>query len=159
MGAINRHDQMQSTYAIDRKSKRWWVRIFLGMLDIVIINAHILYSHSLSLTNNPMPDPPAKPLTTKGFRCKVIHELTGNFSSHRHPGPAINHDPALPDANTGHQPVDLQSLGILKKGQCHECCLGTGGSKRKETKYGCATCVKRLCPVLCHANYHNRVFD
>lgn len=158
MGAIDRHDQMQSTYAIDRKSKRWWMRIFLGMLDIVMVNAYILYCHSFTLINNPMPDPPARPLTSKGFRCQAIHELIRNFTSRHHPGPAINYDPALPVTNRGHQPVDLQSLGILKKGRCHECCLGTGGAKRKETKYGCATCVKRLCPVSCHANYHNRVF-
>ena len=158
MGAIDRHDQMQSTYAIDRKSKRWWMRIFLGMLDIVMVNSNILYTHSFALTNNPMPDPPAKQLTTKGFRCEVIHELIGNFSCRRHPGPALNFDPALPVTNRGHQTVDLQSLGILKKGRCHECCLGKGGVPRKETKYGCATCQKRLCPVSCHANYHNRVF-
>lgn len=157
MGAIDRHDQMQTTYAIDRKSKRWWVRIFLGMLDTVMVNVYILYCHSFALTNNPMPNPPAKQLTSKDFRCAVIHELIGNFTSRSRLGPAVTYDPAFPVTNRGHQPVDLQSLGILKKGRCHECCLGTGGGQRKETKFGCATCVKRLCLVSCHANYHNRV--
>lgn len=68
MGAFDRHDQMPSTYAIERKSKRWWMCIFGGMLDIVMVNAYILYSQSFDLVNNPVTDPPAKKLSTKGFR-------------------------------------------------------------------------------------------
>ena len=34
MGAIDKNDQLKKSYAIDRKSKRWWIRIFLHLLDI-----------------------------------------------------------------------------------------------------------------------------
>lgn len=156
MGAIDKNDQLQTTYAIDRKSKRWWMRIFLGMLDAVMVNAYILYSQSFHLVNNPMPHPPKHPLSTKDFRCEVIHELIGTFTCRQHPGPVPNYDPTLPLTDRGHELVDLVNLGLMKKGRCQECCLG--GGPRKETKFGCRTCAKRLCPTPCHSNYHKKRF-
>ncbi|XP_070175355.1 piggyBac transposable element-derived protein 4-like [Littorina saxatilis] len=44
MGAIDRSDQMRQPYGIDRESKRWWIRIFLFMLDIAMVNSHVIYT-------------------------------------------------------------------------------------------------------------------
>lgn len=159
MGAIDSHDQLQVYYAIDRKSRRWWMRIFLSMLDAVMVNAYILYSMSFNLVNNPMPHTIRHPMDTKKFRCAVIHDLIGMFTCRQLPGRQANYYSVVPVFERGHELVDLSELGMLKKGRCHECCLGRARVHRTETKFGCKICVKRLCPVPCHAQYHKRLFN
>jgi len=44
MGYVNRYDHFVSTYKIDRKSKKWWHRIFWHFVDLTIINALIIYN-------------------------------------------------------------------------------------------------------------------
>ncbi|XP_050426609.1 piggyBac transposable element-derived protein 3-like [Adelges cooleyi] len=35
MGGVDHADQLRMTYGVDRKSKKWWHRIFWGLLDIM----------------------------------------------------------------------------------------------------------------------------
>ena len=46
MGAVDRHDQMVRNYAIDRKSRKWWVRMFVNFLDAIMVNAYIVYKEN-----------------------------------------------------------------------------------------------------------------
>ena len=43
MGGVDHNDQNFSYYAINRKSRRWWLRIFYHFLDVAVVNAHCLY--------------------------------------------------------------------------------------------------------------------
>lgn len=43
MGFVNKADQLRSTYALDRKSKKWWHHIFWFFIDTVVTNAYIIY--------------------------------------------------------------------------------------------------------------------
>lgn len=38
MGYVDKADMLTSLNEIDRKSKRWWLRIFWHMLDVCIVN-------------------------------------------------------------------------------------------------------------------------
>ena len=40
---VDKFDQMKEVYEIDRKSKKWWQRIFWYFIDATIVNAHITY--------------------------------------------------------------------------------------------------------------------
>lgn len=51
MGGVDRFDQIKSTYAVGRKSKRWWLRIFYFLLDTSITNAFLLYCQNTNSTN------------------------------------------------------------------------------------------------------------
>ena len=42
MGGVDRADQRKESYALDRKSKRSWLRIFFNFLNITLSNAFIL---------------------------------------------------------------------------------------------------------------------
>lgn len=44
MGYVDKADQLKSTYEIDRKSKKWWHRIFFHFLDVTVVNSYILFS-------------------------------------------------------------------------------------------------------------------
>ncbi|XP_022781132.1 uncharacterized protein LOC111322317 [Stylophora pistillata] len=112
MGAVDRHDQMVRNYAIDRKSRRWWVRMFVNFLDAIMVNAYIVYKENFRIMNMPPPQKPPKPLSHDKFMAGVIHKLIGNFSCRRQPGPA----PAMPPPpfhGRDHDSVNLADLGLL----------------------------------------------
>lgn len=44
MGYVDHADRLLSCYKIDRKSKKWWFRIFWHFFDFTITNAFILYT-------------------------------------------------------------------------------------------------------------------
>ena len=46
MGGVDRTDQLRRTYGFDRKSKRYWLRIFFQFFDYAINNAYLLYKRS-----------------------------------------------------------------------------------------------------------------
>lgn len=55
MNCVDKFDKKKKVYEIDRKSHKWWHRIFFYFLDAAVINAHVIYSHisnkSISLKN------------------------------------------------------------------------------------------------------------
>lgn len=68
MGFVDKADMLKSIYEIDRKSKKWWHRIFFHFLDVSLVNAYILFS----LDN----DENVKRLSLKEFRLHVALGLT-----------------------------------------------------------------------------------
>ena len=59
MDAFDRQEQLVRNYAIDRNYKpmRWWVRMFVNILDAIMMNAHIIYKETFKMnmtaTQNP----------------------------------------------------------------------------------------------------------
>lgn len=43
MGAVDHADQLRGSYDVDRRSKKWWHRLFWGIIDIAFVNSFILY--------------------------------------------------------------------------------------------------------------------
>lgn len=43
MGGVDHADQLRVTYGVARRSKKWWHRLFWGMIDILFVNAYIIY--------------------------------------------------------------------------------------------------------------------
>lgn len=43
MGYVDKSDMLKSTYQIDRKSKKFWHRIFWHFLDVAVTNDFIIY--------------------------------------------------------------------------------------------------------------------
>ena len=44
MLGVDRLDQRMSYYQFVHKSVRWWRKVFFRMLEVVVVNAHILYA-------------------------------------------------------------------------------------------------------------------
>lgn len=63
MGFVDKADQLRSTYALDRKSKKWWHRIFWFFIDTVVTNAYIIYTAKGGKKN------------LKEFRLQLVDEL------------------------------------------------------------------------------------
>ena len=43
---VVRSDQMLSYYTFSRKTVKWWKKLFFHLLDLAVVNAHILYKKS-----------------------------------------------------------------------------------------------------------------
>ncbi|XP_043468349.1 piggyBac transposable element-derived protein 4-like [Leptopilina heterotoma] len=65
MGYVDYSDRLLATYKIDRKSKRWWLRLFWHFLDLVVVNSFIIYKNQ-----NTQPT-----LTLKQFRLQLVEQL------------------------------------------------------------------------------------
>ena len=54
-------------YEIDRKSRKWWHRIFFHLLDVALVNSYIIYKNLLN-----------EDLPLKSFQILVVHWLAGD---------------------------------------------------------------------------------
>lgn len=156
MGPIDRSDQMRQAYGIDRKSRRWWLRFFLFLLDVTMVNSYVIYSEWFDMVNRQQ-----TPLSHLLFTTYVIDGLVNNFTVRRQLGPVPGPTPPRQQfvRRKGHQSVNLAAHGLKPKGCCAECSLGVHERVCKKTRFGCVTCNKRLCRDTCHDIYHQRFFD
>ena len=120
-----------------------------------MVNAYIIYKENFKNMNMPAPEKPPKPLEHDKFMSGIIHKLIGNFSCHRQPGP-LAALPPTPFHRRELDSVNLIELGLPKFGRCHHCCIGVKEAKRKETGFGCRTCVKLFCCSGCQEQYHRQ---
>ncbi|XP_016655726.1 piggyBac transposable element-derived protein 3-like [Acyrthosiphon pisum] len=51
MGGVDHADRLRALYNVDRKSKKWWLRIFWGLLDITFVNAYVIYCQMFEKTD------------------------------------------------------------------------------------------------------------
>ena len=75
MGGVDLSDQKIKYYAIDRKAKRNWIRIFLHFLNLSLINSFVCYKH-LSRSN----------ISTVEYISSGSTALIGDYSSRKRPG-------------------------------------------------------------------------
>lgn len=43
MGGVDLADRYRALYQVDRKSKKWWQRLFWGLLDVTFVNSYVVY--------------------------------------------------------------------------------------------------------------------
>lgn len=153
MNFVDKFDQMRSYYGLDRKSHKWWHRIFFFFLDTTITNAFILYK--LYHKEN------AK-LSLKDFRRQVSEGLVAKALVQRIDKIAMStellsviissHKPtvstAVRRAESAHQPMRTT------RRRCAYC-----SSKKKDirTNWQCSICQMPLClgkTKTCFQCYH-----
>ncbi|XP_069945897.1 piggyBac transposable element-derived protein 3-like, partial [Cherax quadricarinatus] len=116
MGGVDKHDMLRQLYGANSKSKKWWHRIFLGLLGMSIVNANVVYNETHS------------PLSLLEFRRELAQGLLAFATNHRSEGAPKRRkvDYSVPTSvrptNTGiHWPKF-----IGKKGR-YEICTKKGG--------------------------------
>ncbi|GBM15864.1 hypothetical protein AVEN_260138-1 [Araneus ventricosus] len=68
MGFVDHFDHLKSLYEIDRKSQKWWHRLFFHFLDVCVTNAYILHTQ--------LPD------SCKSIEVKTLKDFRINIISH-----------------------------------------------------------------------------
>lgn len=69
MGGVDLSDQLHGYYMTGRKSKKWWRSLFWFLVDISIVNAHILEKLLRNHRNR----------TQLAFRLELVSDLISNF--------------------------------------------------------------------------------
>ncbi|KAB0804596.1 hypothetical protein PPYR_01566 [Photinus pyralis] len=138
MNAVDKFDQKKSSYEIDRKSRKWWHRIFFYFVDACIVNSYIIYE-KLGLPK----------MTLKNFRRKVVEHLVCETLTHtntkkRRSNPVVaairEHKPYVPDNIRQREAAHLPIRSSRRR--CGHC---STKSKQVRTKWMCTMCKVPLC--------------
>ena len=126
MGGVDLNDQQRNYYAAGRKSRTWWRYLLWFLVDVSIVNAHILETEAENHLTRPQLQ----------FRVELAKTLVGEFSLH-----SLS---VLEGRLTGgHWPVETS------KRRCKRCL------KHKRTKWcrmAYTACAKRIC-LECFPNH------
>ncbi|KAF2881068.1 hypothetical protein ILUMI_25104 [Ignelater luminosus] len=44
MGAVNNADCLRVAYGLNRRAKKWWHKIFCGLIDVNFVNSYVIFS-------------------------------------------------------------------------------------------------------------------
>ena len=147
-------DQHISYYSLtQRKTIKWWKKVFWGMVDISILNSWIIYSANFSdgeITSHRM------------FRIELAHDLV-------QPLLTLKANPECPVSylTKGQRPSASEKRLLGKhfpyqKGKRERCVVcykeKTASGKRKDTKTSvyCSKCDVSLCIGTCFEDYHTK---
>ena len=68
MGGVDKCDQRLSYYSLNRKSFKWWKKVFFRLFEMSIVNSLVLFTHKY-------PEFTKKRSSHKKFREMLVHEL------------------------------------------------------------------------------------
>nr|CAH7727890.1 unnamed protein product [Callosobruchus chinensis] len=153
MNFVDRFDQMKSCYELDRKSKKWWHRIFFHFVDCCVVNAFILYKLKCQAKN-------ITSLTQKNFKRRIIDgllaqrivELRGKkMSGTEEPSKKKRKVPEeVRFESASHQPMRSS------RRRCARC---STRSEQVRTEWCCSTCEVPLClgkNKTCFQDFHKK---
>ena len=152
---VDRNDQLRGNgygLALTFRAQKYTVKFFLGLLDIVLSNAWILYRvlHPSArkehrefmrrlaaelLVWNPLNDPVYEPQS-------VSNLVTPNAPRNEHRLRRLNWKAGKNGVTRLHR----------KQAECPMCSTSL---KRKRSTHGCARCMVGLCPGACHDTWHS----
>lgn len=132
MGFVDKADMLTACYAINRKSKRWYMRIFWHFIDVCVVNAFLAFGINAE----------GKQMDLKSFRLSVAQGLIR--LSHKDKGKAkVNCNKfkvAVPLERRLTENVHLPVRSTWKR--CHVC---STKEKQVRTFWECSGCHVSLC--------------
>ena len=142
MGGVDKADMLCSVQGLSRKSKKWWHRIFFGIVDRTIVNAQIAFSKI-----------EGESVSVLDYRRAVAQALIARATPVRVGRPRSTPSPQVPTKRrkTGHsvsEEIRLQNRGVhwavyeKKRGRCEVCQMKQVES-RPHSK--CTMCKVFLC--------------
>lgn len=140
MKGVDRGDQMMAYYPAERKTLRWYKKLFAHILHLLLMNSHLLYNIAAIGKGE-------KKTAFYDFCMSVLENLLPQQQQPR---------PAIPPQRANHTltKLDLRPDNIRTKTKDCRICAKQG--KRQHTKYVCEACPGSpgLCPGQCFDTYH-----
>lgn len=154
MGYVDKADMLKSIYEIDRKSKKWWHRIFFHFLDICVVNSYIIYKTRGGAH-----------ITLKEFRGAVIEGLINDpdvspavrgreRNTHSYPEPQKHYKPSVSIEKRFQQQPHLPIRNTKRR-----CQLCSTAKEPHRSVWSCSVCEVALClsdKKNCFYNYHSK---
>ena len=158
MRGVDRSDQLLQYYTVLRRTCKWWVKLFLHLLNILITNAYILYTKST----------PEHPLSQHGFRLSLAKALVAEAGEDaprpQRPGRRSTDQQERLIGKHFASPTCIQPREGAKRRNPMRDCVACNkpakhrvGHKRKQTQYECRKCGVALCISPCFEVYHTYV--
>lgn len=148
---VDHSDQLMSYYPFDRKSMKWWKKVFFHLVVMGVVNSFIIYKQSRENNNCHLADfirNLAKQLVEKGgMELQSEQSSPSNSSINRL---SARHFPEK-------IPATEKKLNPTRK--CKVCVdkgKADGNKIRRETRYYCAPCNVPLCVPQCFATFHTK---
>ena len=155
MGGVDLMDQKLSYYSLaQRKSLKWWKKVFWRLIDIAVVNSWIIFRANY----------PHSSVTSQfKYRVKLCRELVQPLLDLK----ASTECPPVLRPQRGRKPilVTTRLIGkhfIYRSRTRNRCCVcykrKTKSGKRKDTKtsFFCKKCDVFLCPGSCFEAYHTK---
>ena len=151
MNGVDIADQHSVYYSFQRKTRKWWRKVFFWLMEATVVNSYVLYQQSVTAAG----DRPRSHLT---YRREVLEILASRCICTAPPRPLGGRPrkrprlEARPDRMNGH-------LHVLGKRDhpldCVVCSLRAEGTRRR-TLYFCKSCTNTpsLHPDICFERYH-----
>ena len=153
MGGVDKHDMLRQLYGVNRKSLKWWHRLFFGMFDMSIVNAYVLYKDATGYNHSSNGH-----ISLLDFRRELSQGLLTLGKQPNRVGPGAPKRRKF--AYSVPASVRLNNLGVhwpeflSKKGRC-EVCSQDGIESRPYSI--CSHCGVHLCcnsSKMCFRVYH-----
>lgn len=149
MGSVDKSDMQISSLECARKSMKWYIKFFMHLLDIAMLNSYVLFQMKTG-----------KKPQMLDFRQRVINQIFEKFaepkSSSRGGRPSSQESPLRLTQRHFPEPVpQTVGKGSRSQRQCHVCKhTKKRESKRKDTRFYCKDCNVALCVYPCFMEYH-----
>lgn len=152
MGCVDKADQLKSTYEINRRSKKWWHRIFFHFLDTTVTNAHIIY------TENMRGHGPS--IKLKDFRINLSVALCGiPHQQERRSRSLLDETPNRYKMIVAQEIRYSEAKHMPERTTSKRCALCSTKVEPHRTKWSCSTCNVGLClseAKNCFSQYHTK---
>lgn len=139
-GGVDTFDQMCSTMSCSRKTNRWPMTMFYGILNMAFVNSYVLYCHNIHAKKE-------KPLSRREYMKKLSEQLTAPWMNKRLDAPSLPRHVRSKIENIMIQPT-TESQGdtedeppVKKRRYCSYCSC----KKKRMSKMFCVKCKKTVC--------------
>ncbi|KAJ8961056.1 hypothetical protein NQ314_005986 [Rhamnusium bicolor] len=137
MGAVDKSDMLKHCYEINRRSKKWWLRIFWHFLEVTMVNVYILFTQKAN----------CKTISLKHFRQTIAISLVG-VNSHkstmgrsRSNNPQVNHFRRIVPYEVRYE----KAAHLLVYGTFRRCSYCSSANELHRTNWMCTVCQVGLC--------------
>lgn len=136
-GAVDSLDQICNNMSCSRKTRRWPLCIFYGMINIMLVNSYVIYVHNMTAQS-------LRPVSRRDF-AKALHcELVKPWLQHRYRMTTLPRH--LQESIASILKVELpaaQQGPQLAQGR--KICAFCPSKKRRMTAHFCRRCAKAMC--------------
>ena len=150
---VDRSDQMLSYYSFERKTIKWWKKLFFHLFDLAVVNAHILYNKA---SNKQMSLEIFYEKVAEGLLASACTEIQVQGQSSSPAGRLVGRDHFLYRIPATHTKLEGKS-----QRSCRVCAerskRQTGKSVKKCTTMYCRKCDVGLCIGQCFEVFHTKL--
>lgn len=148
---VDHGDQMIAYYPFNRKTMKWWKKMFFHLFMVSTVNSFILHKKTQNVKN--------ENLRLRNFMINLASQLANQSDSYPRFNEVSNSENRLKGRHFISKIPPTLSKAHPRR-VCKVCAekakRSTGNRGRKETSYYCSSCNKPLCVDECFEIYHTK---